>query len=149
MRNSQETRGGEIDLQGRLARGWDIIANYTYNTVEDVGNASAVYPGIPRHKGSVWTTYSLQDAGLQGWGVGLGVSASSSSLGSYDTTYPFTVPGQAQIDANVSWQGRGWNVTLGAKNLGDRVLYGASGSNSFVPVLPGRQFMLTVKRSFQ
>lgn len=149
VRSSQETRGGEIDLQGRLARGWDIIANYTYNTVEDVGDPKAVYPGIPRHKGSVWTTYSLQDAGFKGWGVGLGVTASSSALGSYDTTYPFTVPGQAQVDANVSWQGRGWNVTLGAKNLGDRVLYGSSGSNSFLPLLAGRQYMLTVKRSFQ
>jgi len=148
VRNAQQTKGGEIDLQGRLAMGWDIIANYTYNTVEDVGDAKAVYPGIPRHKGSVWTTYSLQDLGWKGWGVGLGLTASSDSLGSYDATYPFTVPGQAQVDANVTWQGRGWNVTLGAKNLGDRVLYGSSGSNSFVPLLAGRQYMLTVKRSF-
>lgn len=148
VRNAQQTRGAEIDLQGRLARGWDIIANYSYNTVKDVGDPTAIYPGIPRHKGSLWSTYSFQQAALQGWGVGLGISASAHALGTYDTTYPYTVPGQAQVDANVNWQRDRWNVTLGVKNLGDRVLYGSSGSNSFVPLLPGRQFMLTVKRSF-
>lgn len=148
VRDSQQTRGGELDLQGRLAKGWDIIANYSYSTIKDVGDAKVVYPGIPRHKASFWSTYSFQNAALKGWGAGLGVTASAHAVGTYDTTYPYTLPGQAQIDANVFWQRPGWNVTLGVKNLADRVLYGSSGSSSYVPLLPGRQFMLTVKRSF-
>ncbi|MET0265399.1 MAG: TonB-dependent receptor, partial [Duganella sp.] len=148
LRDSQRTRGAEFDVQGRLAKGWDIIANYSYSKVEDVGDVSAIYAGIPRHKGSVWSTYSFQGADLRGWGLGLGISATSETAGTYNTTYPFTAPGQAQIDASVSWQGRNWNAIFGVKNVADRVLYGSSGASSFVPLLPGRQLMLTVKRSF-
>lgn len=149
VRNAQKTKGVEFDVQGRLAQGWDIIANYTYNTIRDVGDPAAFYPGIPRHKASLWTTYALPAGGWKGFSAGFGVTASSSSPGTYDTVYPYTLPGQAQVDANLNWQQRNWSVIAGVKNLGDRVLYGSSSSASFVPLLPGRQFMLTVKHSFQ
>lgn len=148
VRDAQKTRGAELDLQGRMARGWDIIANYTYNTARDVGNPAARYPGLPRHKASLWTTYSFQGAALKGFGVSAGLTTNSRAAGNYDTVYPFTLPGQAQIDASVNWQGGPWSVVAGIKNLGDRTLYGSSSDESFVPLLPGRQYMLTVKRSF-
>lgn len=149
VRDSQQTRGVEFDVQGRLARGWDIIANYTYNTVRDVGNATTPYPGLARHKAALWTTYNFQGAALKGLGAGIGVTANSDATGSYNKSNPFTLPGQAQIDANVSWRDDLWSVIAGVKNLGDRVIYGSSGSESYVPLLPGRQYMLTVRRSFQ
>nr|WP_315396510.1 TonB-dependent receptor [uncultured Duganella sp.] len=149
VRDSQKTRGLEVDVQGQLARGWDVIANYTWNTVRDVGDPNAVYPGVPRNKAALWTTYSFQGAALKGLGAGIGLTASSSAPGGYNTVYPFTLPGQAQIDANVNWHGGPWSVVAGVKNLADRVLYGSSGSSTYVPLLPGRQYMLTVKRSFQ
>ncbi|GAP36343.1 TonB-dependent receptor [Piscinibacter sakaiensis] len=146
VRDAQRTRGMEFDLQGQLAPGWQAIVNYTYSTSKDVGNPATLFPGKPRHKASLWTTYSLPQ--VQGLGVGLGISGHSAMLGSFDTRYPFTIPKQYQIDASAFYDIPNWSFTFGIKNLTDRQLYGGTTASAFVPVLPGRKFLLTARRSF-
>ncbi|MCU6501331.1 TonB-dependent siderophore receptor [Rugamonas sp. A1-17] len=148
VRDAQRTRGAEVDAQGRLLPGLDAIFNYTYSQVSDVGNSATAFAGIPKHKASVWAVYQFQSAELKGWGVGLGVAGVSASLG---TTFGsrFYVPGGSQVDASVFYASGPWNLTLGVKNMFDRLLYSTTVSNSFIPVLPGRTVALTVKRSFK
>lgn len=148
VRDSQVTRGLEADLQGQLAPGWNAIVNYTYNTVKDVGDKTTIYYGLAKHKASMWTTYELQNEAWRGLGFGLGVTASTHVNGTYSATYPFTIPGQAQLDASLFYNRDKWSVTLGIKNIADKLLYGVSASSAYVPVLEGRNFMLTVKRDF-
>ncbi|MET0266215.1 MAG: TonB-dependent receptor [Duganella sp.] len=148
-RDAQQTRGAELDLQGQLAPGWNAIANYTYNVYRDLGANGTLFPGLPKHKASLWTTYDFQGAALQGWGVGAGLNAVSHSIGSRSAATQFTLPGQARLDASLFYRKDRWDVTLGVKNLGDRLLYGVSTSNSYIPVLEGRNYMLTVRHSFQ
>ncbi|MGV7207874.1 TonB-dependent siderophore receptor [Oxalobacteraceae bacterium A2-2] len=147
-RDAQRTRGAEVDAQGRLLPGLDAIFNYTYSQVTDVGNSATAYAGIPKHKASVWAVYQFQSAGMKGWGVGVGIAGVSANLG---TTFgsPFYVPGGSQVDASVFYATGPWNLTLGVKNVFDRLLYSTTVSNSFIPVLPGRTVALTVKRSFK
>lgn len=148
VRAAQRTQGAEIDAQGRLLPGLETIFNYTYSQVKDVEKPATLFAGKPKHKMNLWAVYKFQTAALKGLGVGVGVTATSSSLG---TTFApvFTVPGGAQADASLFYTTGPWNATLGVKNMFDRVLYGTSVTNSFIPVLPGRTYALTVKRSFQ
>jgi iron complex outermembrane receptor protein len=148
LRDAQQTRGAEVDLQGELARGWSVIANYTWNVYRDTGATGTLFPGLPKHKMSIWSTYDFQGAALKGLGFGLGLNASGHAIGSRTAATQFMLPGQAQIDASVYYRTGKWDLTAGVKNLADRVLYGVSTSNSYVPVLEGRNFMLTARRSF-
>ena len=148
LRDAQQTRGAELDLQGQLAPGWNAIFNYSYNVYRDTGASGTLFPGLPKHKMSAWTTYDFQGGALKGFGFGLGLTAASHAIGSRTAATQFMLPGQAQIDASLFYHRAKWDVTAGVKNLGDRVLYGVSTSNSFIPVLERRSFMLTVRRSF-
>lgn len=148
-RDAKQTRGAELDLQGQLAPGWNAIANYTYNLYRDLGAQGTLFPGLPKHKFSLWTTYDFQNAALKGWGVGAGLNAASQTIGSRSAATQFTLPGQARIDASLFYRKDRWDLTLGVKNLGDRLLYGVSTSNSYIPVLEGRSYLLTVRHSFQ
>lgn len=146
VRPAQQTKGFEVDLQGEVAPGWQAIVNYTHSTSRDVGNPATLFTGKPRHKGSLWTTYKLPQ--VQGLGVGLGVSAHSGMLGTIDRNNPFYIPKQVQVDASVFYDLPRWSFTFGVKNLADRVLYSGTNAASFVPVVQGRNFMLTARHSF-
>lgn len=148
VRNAQRTQGAEIDAQGRLLPGLETIFNYTYTQVEDMGISTTRFPGKPKHKMNLWAVYKFQNAALKGFGAGVGVSASSRSLGT-EFTPLFTVPGGAQLDASLYYATGPWNATLGVKNIFDRTLYGTAVTSAYIPVLPGRTYALTVKRSFQ
>jgi iron complex outermembrane recepter protein len=147
LRSAQRTRGAEIDAQGRLFTGLEAIFNYTYTQIKDVGDATELFPGEPKHKANAWLVYKFQRAELKGFGVGVGVAVKSSSLGA--RYQPFTVPGDAQTDASLYYTTGPWNLTLGVKNVFNRLLYGTATSASYIPVVPGRVYALTVKRSFQ
>lgn len=149
LRDGQRTRGLEVDLQGQLAPGWNALFNYTYNNIKDVGDATTTFQGRPKHKMSLWSIYELQSEAWRGLGFGLGVSANSNSSGDYSTTYPLVIPGGAQIDVSVFYTRGPWSTTFGVKNVADRLLYATTGGNSYIPVLDGRSFMLTVKRDFK
>ncbi|CAN7658488.1 TonB-dependent siderophore receptor [Massilia sp. LjRoot122] len=149
VREAQRTKGLEIDAQGRLAPGLETVFNYTYTRSKDVTLTTTAFAGQPKHKMSMWTIYDFQSPALKGLGIGVGLSANSWAYGNTNATEQFIVPGQAQIDASVNYKRGPWVMTLGVKNLADRTLYATTVSNAFVPVLPGREFMLTVKHSFK
>ncbi|NVD70991.1 TonB-dependent receptor [Duganella sp. BJB1802] len=149
LRDAQQTRGAELDMQGQLAAGWNAVMNYTYNTYRDTGMTGRLFPGLPKHKMSAWSTYDFQNAALKGFGFGLGISATAHTIGSSSASSQFMLPGQAQIDASLFYRRGKWDVTLGVKNLADRVLYGVSTANSYIPLFEGRAYMLTVRRSFE
>lgn len=142
------TRGVEVDLQGELASGLNTILNYTYSKANDPGDPLVLYAGLPRHKVSLWGTYALGSLGLDGWSVGLGVTASSKSEGSSYAFDRFKIPGQAQWDLSINYDSTGWSGTVGVKNLFGKLLYDVSTSSSYVPIKDGRTFMISVKKSF-
>lgn len=148
VRKAQRTDGFELDVQGRVAKGLDLVLNYSYNHTTDVANSEALIPGFPKNKLNAWAVYRFQQPSLKGWGVGLGVIANSGSLGNINRAYPFRLPGQAQMDGSLTYEWRRTTFTLGVKNIADRLMYGVSRNEAYVPVLAGRQYMLTAKTSF-
>ncbi len=146
QRDAIRLRGVELDVQGELATGWNLIFNYTYNRQKDAESATAVYAAQPRNAMGLWTTYELAPAG-GGWGMGAGVSARGRTLSDYDAT-AVPIPGSAVVDASLFYQAGRWSATLGIKNLFDRTVYGYSTSPLYVPINPGRTAMLTVRTRF-
>ncbi|MBD8879680.1 TonB-dependent receptor [Rhodanobacter sp. 7MK24] len=143
----QTNRGVELEFNGRLAPGLDLSAAYS-NTL--VTNHDGSLPtGSPRQHGNLWASYRLHSGLLRGWGVAGGVLARSASRGQLsDGSAYFAIPGQARVDANVSWQGQLWNVTLGVRNLLDRNLHDVDFDETFVPLHRGRSVLLSGSRDF-
>jgi len=138
----QTNNGVEIEFTGRIAPGLDITTSYTNARISNHDGTSPT--GTPRQHFNLWTSYWFQSAALQGWGVAGGVLARSRSLGQTtdDNTY-FHIPGQASVDANVSYRAQNWRMALGVKNLFDRNLLSDDFDETFVPLHNRRTFMLT------
>ncbi|TKB72319.1 MAG: TonB-dependent siderophore receptor [Nitrospira sp.] len=72
------SKGPELDIQGEILPGWNVIATYANQDVRvtkdntiPVGNRLQF---VPRNVGSVWTTYEVQQGDLKGFKLGGGVN---------------------------------------------------------------------------
>lgn len=137
----QTNKGIEVEFAGRIAPGLDITTSYTNARIS---NHDGTQPtGAPRQHFNLWASYGFQSAALRGWGVAGGLHARSRSLGqTTDDTY-FDIPGQASVDANVSYRAKNWGAALGVKNLFGRNLLSDNFDETFVPLHNRRTFLLT------
>ncbi len=143
----QSNRGIELEFNGRPVPGLDLSAAWSEAMVRN--HDGSLPTGTPRQRFNLWASYRLQRGPLRGWGVAGGVLARSASRGQLsDGSAYFAIPGQARVDANVSWQGARWNVTLGVRNLFDRNLHDADFDETFVPLHRGRSVLLSGSRDF-
>ncbi len=78
------SKGPELDIQGTLLPGWNVILAYANQDVRVTQQNPGGYiatalegqrvPGVPQNLGSFWTTYEFQpDSALKGWKIGGGV----------------------------------------------------------------------------
>ncbi|MEH2275314.1 MAG: TonB-dependent siderophore receptor [Nostoc sp.] len=126
----QRARGIELDIAGEILPGWKVIASYAYTDAEitkdntyPVGNTLG---GIPRHSGSLWTTYTFQKGTLEGFGFGGGIFAATEAYGYLDDLY--TVPGYVRTDAVIFYKKDRLRASVNFKNLFDvRYFDGSTG----------------------
>ena len=103
------SRGPELDIQGEILPGWNVIATYANTSINitktDTQNSSFIglYPvgsrywGVPRNTSTVFSTYDFQTDTLKGLKIGAGVNMQDSQLAC--CTSPLTkVPGFATVD---------------------------------------------------
>lgn len=138
----QTNKGVEIEFTGRIAPWMDITTSYTNAHISN--HDGTLSTGAPRQRFNLWANYHFQSAALQGWSVAGGVLARSRSLGqTTDDNIYFAIPGQASVDANVSYRAKDWSMTLGVKNLFGRNLLSDNFDETFVPLHGRRSFLLT------
>lgn len=143
----QDNRGLELEFNGRPLPGLDLSSAYTHAIVSNHDGSPPT--GAPRQRFNLWASYRFQHGALRGWGVAGGVLARSASRGEFgDGSAYFAIPGQARVDANVSWCGGPWRVTLGVRNLLDRDLRDAEFDETFVPLHRGREVLLSGSLDF-
>lgn len=143
-----QTRGIEMDAQGQIVKGWNLIASLTHGVYRNIGQSGFVVAGEPMNHLNVWTVYDFQGGWLHGFGVGGGIVAYSRS---YTSPYPGapSEPGGARVDLSAYYNlEKHWLFTLGIKNIFDRTLYGVTSTNDYIPVEPGRTLMVTAKYNF-
>lgn len=74
LEGKQRVDGAELTATGRITRGWSLIGSYTYldtevresNTPAEIGNQLG---NVPKHSGSIWSTYKLRGGIEFGGGV--------------------------------------------------------------------------------
>ncbi|TCV93524.1 TonB-dependent siderophore receptor [Biostraticola tofi] len=148
----RETKGFDFDLNGEVLPGWNISASYTFAQPKDADNSDQTgyksrITAQPKHTGSIWSSYELQEGRFQGLGAGVGIEAASETLNGSTGNY-FKMGGWAQTDASIFYRQPKYTVTLGVKNIFDRDLYDYSTTASYIGVKPGRTARLSVSYSF-
>jgi iron complex outermembrane recepter protein len=131
------SRGLEVDLQGELVRGWNLIFNFSdidarILVSNDPGNpAGTPWQETPRIIGNLWTTYDTAPGSDEGIRIGAGVNAQGPTPALNYTGVPAAqtsdytqLPGVATLNAMASYRFTTprirWTVQLNASNLLDR-----------------------------
>ncbi|MEQ9237082.1 TonB-dependent siderophore receptor [Coleofasciculus sp. E2-BRE-01] len=126
----QTSRGIELEIVGEILPGWNIIATYAHtdafvsedNTIPE-GDRLV---GIPLNSASLWTTYEIQQGGLQGLGFGVGVFF----VGDREARLPNTgleIPSYVRADARLSYRRDNWQAAVNFKNLFNTEYYETQG----------------------
>lgn len=92
------SRGPELDIQGEILPGWNVIATYANQDVRvtksndgDLGNRLQF---VPRNVANFWTTYEIQQSDLKGLRFGGGVNMQDSAV---DFSNTYKSPGYALV----------------------------------------------------
>ena len=101
------SKGLEVDITGQLTDNWNLIAAYAYTDVRytnsDTMQGERLF-GIPRHGGSFWSTYKVNNTG---WKFGGGINYRSVRLGTQRAwspdIYPYNMDAYSLLDLMVSY----------------------------------------------
>lgn len=150
------SQGAEAELIGRIAKGWDINASYTYNDNRIVNDGDAtdsglVYaPNAPRHLWKLWTHYRFEAserAEKNVWSIGGGLNAQSSTFGNSRLV---TQPGYiiASVQAGYQWN-RHLSLSMTLNNIGNKRYFQRLGNARFYNYYgEPRNFMFTLRSDF-
>ena len=148
--------GVELDVQGELVPGLQLILNYAHTNVEitedtnpeNVGNR---IPGHARHVTNSWLQYRFPDNRLRGLGVSLGaqyqVDRASWAVGEDNKSL---LPDYFRLDGAVSYQYHDFRLGLNAYNLLNDYLYSGSTYPGYYywQTEPGTNFRVNVAYQF-
>ena len=125
-------RGIEFDVVGEVMPGWNLIANYSYNStrvLEDGLAPADTWAGkrvgyYPAHMGKLATTYKIRAGMLQGWKLGGAITyTGSTDLGSSSPQQTVS-PAYTLFDAMASYElalgDYKCELQLNVKNLTDK-----------------------------
>jgi iron complex outermembrane receptor protein len=146
--------GLELDVKGEILPGWSMIGSYAYtpNAETTIGSPSEIgerFPGVPRHGGSLFTTYELQSGALRGLKFGGGAILRSSQT-TETTNRDVVLPGYATVNllTSYAWKIGGSTLTtqFNVNNLLDKEYFPASAfSRNGIEVGAPRTFMGSVR----
>lgn len=135
---AQRSRGVEAEIEVAPLERLRILANYGYTdsvyktfVSGSVNLAGRVPEFVPRHTGSVWTTYDLKN----GLGFGVGGRALSRAYTSFFNTIPLA--GYAVFDAALFYRKPRYDFTVNFNNFTNRKNYFV-GSVYNTQVYPGK-----------
>ncbi|KAA5931687.1 TonB-dependent siderophore receptor [Pantoea sp. Bo_2] len=130
--------GAEFELNGEIAPGWDLSANYSYDQAEIVSdrvnpdNNGNRLQNAPRHAGALYLSHDMQITALPGtFRLGGGARYVGSRAGDPDNS--FTLPDYVVADSFVVWNNRLFGektqLRLNINNLFNQHYYSSSGGN--------------------
>lgn len=156
-------QGVELGFAGQITENWGISAGYVYQdvTLENGGYSTprgggTPYPNpgngkqlvkIPRNSFSVWTTYDYGER----WTFGGGATYTGERIARYDTdgSVMAVIPASWQVDLMTSFEvAEGTDLRLNVNNVFDEHVYGDAHSTQHVYTEPGRNFAVTLKKTF-
>ncbi|WP_428991229.1 TonB-dependent siderophore receptor [Methylocapsa aurea] len=156
-----ESKGVELDIQGELLPGWNVILNYTNEDVRVIQGtvfgfatqtAGSRLPYRPRNLGRLGTTYEFQDAHLKGLKVGATYTYYGSSVLQTATGLQGIVPpllaayGTVDLMSAYTFTVNGLKTTaqLNATNIFDKTYYTDADQNN----TPAKGFSTNYRRTY-
>ena len=122
----QKSRGIELDIAGEILPGWQIITNYAYLDTEVLSDTSELdnedFTGnqlrnVPKNAFSIWTTYTLQQGTLEGFGFGIGLFYEDVKQGDLENS--FSLPDYLRTDASLFYEKNNFTAQVNFQNLFD------------------------------
>ncbi len=147
----QESKGVEIDINGRINTQWSISAAYSFNDahITDSPIASEIgrqKPNTPKHQGNIWTKYNFTDGVLKDFGIGFGSNfVTTRNLSNNDTQ---TIPGYTIMNAALYYNINKFKIQLNANNLTNKTHW--VGGYDYIRLFPGspKNWLLTLGYTF-
>lgn len=104
--NGTSSRGGDVELRGRLSRNWNIIAGYAYTRARTFDSGENLpTPGVAPHQISLFTLYDVDRGPLSGLGLGGGFTyLSALDATSGPSNYRMRFAGRFRGDLSVSYR---------------------------------------------
>ncbi|MDT4332355.1 TonB-dependent siderophore receptor [Methylomonas sp. MS20] len=145
--------GLEADAKGEILSGWNMIASYAYTpdayvTKGNVDEIDQRLRGVPKHGGSLYTTYEFQAGTLQGLKLGGGVIIRGSQHTDPNANTA-VLPGYTTLNllAAYAWQVGESKLTtqINVNNLLDKEYFPASFGRNGIEVGSPRAFMGSVR----
>ncbi|WP_427185450.1 TonB-dependent siderophore receptor [Bordetella bronchialis] len=118
---SAETRSRGVELQAKasFARGWDVLAAYTYNDVTNTrsndGGQGKTPIVTPRHMASLWLQHRFAGGHARGWRAALGLRYVGTTWVDVQNTMknaPATL-----LDASVGYETGAWRFSVDVTNV--------------------------------
>lgn len=130
--------GVELELNGEVARNWDLTANYSYDKTEIVednlnpDNVGNRLVNAPTNMGGLYLSHRMTLPVVPGE-VRIGGGARYVGRRAGDPENSFTMPAYTVADAFVAWDskllGKHTQLKLNVKNLFNREYYASSAGN--------------------
>ncbi|WP_343525418.1 TonB-dependent siderophore receptor [Sphingomonas sp.] len=125
------SRGAELEVRGRITKGWLVTGGYAYNTnkyARDPANQDLAFTRIsPKHSVKLFTNYVVEDGALSGVELGGGLNFSSPTQAGNARATVSTLVTQGSVltlDGLVGYQlSDRLTVRLNVNNLLDRTYY--------------------------
>ncbi|MGJ3253547.1 MAG: TonB-dependent siderophore receptor [Elainellaceae cyanobacterium] len=145
----QSSRGVELDIQGEILPGWNIIASYGFLDAEIEESEDFPEGAQPRNAAentaSLFTTYEIQTGSLQGLGFGLGFFYVGDRFG--DDANTFELDSYLRTDLALFYRRDRLQLGLNFQNLFDVEFFesavGRDGAN------PGAPFSVVGRISYE
>jgi len=137
QRGAQESRGVEIEVNGRVNENLSISANYAHNLNEitesdDPDEIGRVAENAPRNMGGVWTKYQFSNPNLEGLGIAGGFNFVT-ERNTFDEN--LQLPGYTVFDAAVSYDYSDFRLAVNFNNVFDKKHW--IGGYNFGRIFPG------------
>ncbi|RQO60456.1 TonB-dependent siderophore receptor [Paucibacter sp. KBW04] len=154
LSGARHAAGLEFDISGRITPQWEVYGSYAFipdakvdkgsavNGVSLQGEAVGSRPGLtPRHSGTIWTTYKLNEA----WRVGGGLNARSSDSPQLSPT--IVAPSFVTADLMAEYTNGNLSLKFNATNITDELYADVLYRGHYVPGKP-RTYQLTFAHKF-
>ena len=150
-----QIRGIETQITGEVLPGWNIIGAYAYTPFakivkgqdgliseetidEDTIITGNSFDNVPRHNGSLWTTYSFDEGVLRGLKLGAGLIGVSDRFA--DMANTAKAPGYVIANLSAGYQYKFGSSNLkfqvNVDNLFDKKYFASSSGLRFIPGAP-------------
>ncbi|MBZ9728763.1 TonB-dependent receptor [Salegentibacter sp. JZCK2] len=150
QRGQEESKGFELDINGRILPNLSLTANYAYNEaiISESDNPNEIglrKENAPLHQGGFFGKYTFIDNKLEGLGISLGTNFVSERN---TFSSELQLPSYTIVDAGVSYKVDRFNISFLLNNVFDETHW--VGGYNYVRLFPGapRNYLMSVGYSF-